>query len=890
MLQTYSKKRDFSKTPEPSGKEKPGRSQLKSVGKALTFVIQKHSASHLHYDFRLECDGVLLSWAVPKGPSLDPAVKRLALMVEDHPLSYGDFEGVIPAGQYGGGEVIVWDRGTYVPDACLQDGKVTAGRAAQQKEIKAGLKAGKLAFTLFGKKLGGSWTLVRTKRSEKDWLLIKHTDEFVDTEVDITENGKSVLSGKTIANLEKINPDKKKAMPEKRTTKKITARKATVVKPMLASLSASPFTREGWIYEPKFDGIRAIAYISSGSVNLQSRNGISLNHRFPNLVKSLSKNPDMVIDGEIVALDDQGRPSFQLLQARALKSKEASSARHIVYYVFDIPSLAGQSLMEESLTERKKKLKKNLKTTVDVKYVDDLHCDGLTAYSLCIKQGLEGIVAKREDATYQSGRRSPDWMKVRATQSAEFVICGYTKGTGSRENTFGSLIIGHYKNKKLLYAGGVGTGFDTKLLKQLFARLKSLVRKTSPFDYVIEDRPRGSIVWVEPTMVAEIKYAEWTADGRLRAPVFLRLREDVTPAETGPRKKAFAGTVATAENLKSAGDSLKLEVDGHTIAFSHLDKVLWPGLKGKGLTKRDYANYLLQVAPFILPHLKNRPLTLVRFPNGVHGQRFFQKHWEQNRPDFVETFEHFSENADENHQFLLCNNLATLIWLAQIADLELHTSHARIGAAAENKKLTQTYTDSLERIERSTLNYPDYLVLDLDPYIYSGKEAKGEEPALNRKGFRKVCKLARALKEMLDGMGMDAFVKTSGRTGLHIYVPIVRNVDYDQVRAIAQTIGKHLMDEHPRDVTMDWAVVKRTGKIFFDHNMNARGKTLASIYSPRMSVTATVSVPLDWDELDDVYPEQFTIKTVPERLAEVGDLWKDILDHKADVKKILGRK
>jgi len=275
----------------------------------------------------------------------------------------------------------------------------------------------------------------------------------------------------------------------------------------------------------------------------------------------------------------------------------------------------------------------------------------------------------------------------------------------------------------------------------------------------------------------------------------------------------------------------------------------------------------------------------VRFPNGVDGQRFFQKHWDQNLPEFVKTFDHYAEHADENHRFLLCDNLATLLWLAQIADLELHTSHARIGPAAENKTLTQTYTDSLERIEKSTLNYPDFIVLDLDPYIYSGKEAKGEEPALNKKGFRKVCTLAQALKEMLDDLKMEAFVKTSGRTGLHIYVPIKRNVDYDQVRSIAKVLGEHLMHKFPDDVTMDWAVVKRTGKIFFDHNMNARGKTLASIYSPRMSRIGTVSTPLDWDELGDVYPDDFTLKTLPARLAEVGDLWQDILKHKSDAKK-----
>ncbi|MBU6453205.1 MAG: non-homologous end-joining DNA ligase [Cyanobacteria bacterium REEB67] len=344
---------------------------------------------------------------------------------------------------------------------------------------------------------------------------------------------------------------------------------------------------------------------------------------------------------------------------------------------------------------------------------------------------------------------------------------------------------------------------------------------------------------------------------------------------------------AIAAALSSDSENLKLAIGTEHINFTHLDKVLWPGENGKGLTKRDFALYLLLVSPFLLPHLKDRPLTLVRFPNGVGGQKFFQKRWDKNIPGFVDTFDSFAEHAGENHRFLLCDNLATLLWLAQIADLELHTSHARIGKAMENKALTQTYTDTLARIEKSTLNYPDYLVLDLDPYIYSGKEAEGDEPALNKKGFKRTCEMALALKDILDGLGMHSFVKTSGRTGLHIYVPLVRNIDYDQVRSLAETIGRHLLAEHPKIITMDWAVKKRGGKIFFDHNMNARGKTLASIYSPRMSDTGTVSTPVAWDELSSVYPDQFTIKTVPTRLAKTGDLWRDILDYKTDVKRLL---
>jgi bifunctional non-homologous end joining protein LigD len=719
---------------------------------------------------------------------------------------------------------------------------------------------------------------------------------------------------------------------------------------MLASLAEKPFTREGWVYEPKLDGIRAVAYIDNGEVIIKSRGGLVINERFPGIVEGLAQNPSMVIDGEIVALDEEGRPSFQMLQSRGTTSGKAATARRILYYVFDILEDGGKPTVDLPQRERYKLLAKSLKQNKAVKLVEELDCDGETAFEICIKNGLEGVVAKRADAPYQAGRRSSDWIKVKGTQSAEFVICGYSAGTGSRQSTFGSLLVGYYKGKTLHYAGGVGTGFDTALIKSLLAKLQPLVRKTSPFSEKIGGK--GKPVWVEPELVAEIKYQEITSDGRLRIPVFMRLRDDIDARQTGPvppvvaakilakkpakksakepekepekesaedTAKVLAGTKtskngrkmmaqsklsgkslaaakvqsddveAIEDALSSGGDNLKLSIGTESINFTHLDKVLWPGEKGKGLTKRDFALYLLAVSPYLLPHLKDRPLTLVRFPNGVGGQKFFQKHWDKNIPGFVDTFDSFAEHAGENHRFLLCDNLATLLWLAQIADLELHTSHARIGKALENKTLTQTYTDTLARIEKSTLNYPDYLVLDLDPYIYSGKEAEGDEPALNKKGFKKACEMALALKDILDGLGMHCFVKTSGRTGLHIYVPLVRNIDYDQVRALAETIGRHLLADHPKIITMDWAVKKRGGKIFFDHNMNARGKTLASIYSPRMSDTGTVSTPVAWDELSSVYPEQFTIKTVPARLAKIGDLWSDILDYKTDVKKLIDK-
>ncbi len=341
------------------------------------------------------------------------------------------------------------------------------------------------------------------------------------------------------------------------------------------------------------------------------------------------------------------------------------------------------------------------------------------------------------------------------------------------------------------------------------------------------------------------------------------------------------------DDLMSIRNNGKLSINGHELEVSNLNKILWPATNKKGITKRDYLLYLMSIAPVLLPHLRNRPITLVRYPNGLGGQKFFQKHWDHALPEFVETVRYFSTSNDEDQDYLLCNNLATLLWLGQVADLELHTVHSRIITSPDARGLSRKFTGSEKAIESSVLNYPDFIVLDLDPYIYSGKEAKGEEPQLNLRAFKRTCRAAHSLKNILDGLGMRAFIKTTGKTGLHIYIPIVRNVDYDDVRMFAETLGRYLMQEHPTTISMEWATKKRTGKIFFDHNMNARGKTLASIYSPRAVENAVVSTPISWDEIDSIYPTNFTIKNIPERIAKFGDLWADILLSKTDLHAVL---
>ncbi len=907
MLKEYNSKRNFKKTPEPSGKA-PSKSQG-----ALKYVIQKHAARRLHYDFRLEIDGVLVSWAVPKGPALDPSEKRLAVQTEDHPMDYGDFEGVIPKGEYGGGEVIVWDNGTYTPD---EEGQLSwHNRDEAQQRMREGFKKGKISIFLEGSKLRGSWTLIKLKKTEKEWLLIKHSDQFSRPDKDPTDDDKSVLTGRTLVDV-KAGKAGKKIQPQKLEMGKA-KRFPTSLKPMTASLADKPFNKEGWVFEPKMDGIRAIAFIQDGAVTLKSRNDLDLTRQFPNIAASLANyKGDFVLDGEIIALNEKGRPSFQHLQQRSglnrSKTHNSENQAPIFYYIFDIIYCQGRSLEDEVLTERRRTLIEQIKPTQNIRIIEQFDTDGESAYEACVANELEGVVGKRTDSTYEVGRRSKNWLKVKSTSSAEFLICGYTEGTGSRNHTFGSLLLGmHDEHGKLVYVGGVGTGFDDKKLTALMKMMKPLIISKCPFG----KKPPGKLnpTWVKPEIIAEIKFAEWTQDKILRAPVFLRLRDDINSDEVKPtpvvetrnlkavklqKPKARAKSSSTEEEdsmtaeileqLETDKEKLELEVEGNKIPFSNLNKVFWPATSTtEAVTKRDYAIYLAQVAPYLLPHLKDRILTMVRFPNGIAQGRFYQKHWEHKLPPFVETVRHFTEHAGFDQDFLVCNNLSTLLWLAQIADLELHTSHTRNNPEPEGSSLPRDYTGDVKTLEASLLNYPDYMVIDLDPYTYSGKEKKGEEPELHEKGFKQACHVARWVKDLLDSLKIEAFIKTSGRTGLHIYVPIVRTIDYPSVRMLSEIIGKQILKEHPEDVTMDWTIVKRTGKVFLDHNMNARSKTLGSIYSPRIAPEATISTPIEWSELGHVYPHDFTMRSVPKRLKEKGDLWADILAHKNDLEKLL---
>lgn len=920
-LLKYRQKRDFSRTPEPATGAAPESGDL-------TFVVQQHAARRMHWDFRLEVDGVLWSWAVPKGPSLNPRDKRMAAKTEDHPFDYGGFEGVIPKGNYGAGEVIVWDRGTYTPD---EGGVYSWGNKAEgSRRMREGLAAGKLSFTLRGEKLRGSWTLVKTRQSDNSWLLIKHRDEYA-SERNILEEDRSVISGLTIQDLKEgrmpplsadgaaPHPDAVEApFPDPRS-----------LRPMLATLTDRPFSRPGWLFEPKLDGVRALAFVHGDGekrrAELRTRRGNDTTVQYPEVCDDLRVLAvrSAVLDGEIVALNEHGVPDFQAIQprinlSRAADIERAAAETPVCYYVFDILYLNGYDLRALPLTERKRILRR-LEPAEHIKHVDYTETDGETMYRVAAELGFEGIVAKRGNSPYESGVRSQAWLKIKNVNEQEFVVGGFTEGEGSRARTFGGLLVGYYDGDALRFAASVGSGFTERTLAEIRAKLDELRTDEPPFVNAadaLKSRWGGGrtarCFWVKPELVVQVRFDSWTREGFLRAPVFKGLRTDVDPRSVRREEpgatavsviaapetpaahpgseiaRAAASVVAQLDADKRA--NFTIDVDGAHIKLTNLDKEFWPATETHGpRTKRELVRYYARVAPYLLPHLKDRPLTLTRYPNGINGKSFYQKHWPHGFPaEFhVERVRLYSSQNDEDQEYILCNNLPTLVWLAQLADIEMHAQMARVNPEPDAHGLPLTFTGSAEEIEASLLNYPDFMVFDLDPYIYAGHEKKGAEPELNRRAFNKTREVAFALKDLLQQLRLSSFVKTTGKTGLHIYVPVVRHYTYDQIRAAAEVVGRYLMQQHPDDITMEWATSKRTGKVFFDHNQNTRGKTLAAQYSLRPTRGATVSAPVSWQELERVYPTDFDIDTVPERLAKAGDLWSGILDAKQDLRALI---
>ncbi len=759
-LRDYERKRSRAKTPEPFGKGKPG--------KELSFVVQRHDARRLHYDFRLERDGVLLSWAVPKGVPLEPGTQHLAVHVEDHPLTYGSFEGEIPAGNYGAGTVEIWDRGTY--------------------ELVEEKPNGGLTVELHGERLNGLWTLVPAKLGgdPKNWLLVK----------------------------------KKKADDS-------STLKARSYKPMLATPADDVPSGDGWLHEVKWDGYRAIVTIAGGEAELTSRNGNSLTARFEAVARAVVqavKTPDCVLDGEVCVLDDEGRASFSAMQ---------QGSGPLRLYVFDVLEVEGVPLTDLPLIERRARLAALLDKRNATVRLSDSFDDGGALFEAAAAQGLEGVISKRADSPYEPGRRGRHWLKIKTHLRQELVVAGYTKGQGRRSGVFGALVLAVHEAGGLRWAGNVGTGFDDAEIDRVLARLKPLQRPDSPLTEVpkMPRVRRGDVVWVEPELVAEVRFAEWTHDGRLRAPVYEGLREDKEASDV-QRERA-----PVAEEIRRGKRVLKL---------SNLGKPFWPE---EGIAKGDLLAYYRDVGPVLVPHLKERPFTMKRYPDGWNGKFFFQKDAPKHMPEWIPTrpFEASTRDRPPKRRvidFPLVNDDLALLWMVNMGCIDMNTWYSRVDKPSR----------------------PDWVLFDLDPSADVG--------------FPETIEVALLIKQTLELLELKSFPKTSGSEGIHILVPVARRHTYADTREFSEIVAGAIARAHPGLATTEWTKAKRRG-VLIDSNQNGEGKTIASAYSVRPKPGAPVSTPLHWEEVNpSLDPAAFTMEAVLDRVAREGDLFEGVLTTK----------
>jgi bifunctional non-homologous end joining protein LigD len=874
-LDLYRKKRRLSETPEPPGGPAP-RAADGGHGSAPRFVVQEHHARRLHWDMRLEMEGVLRSWAVPKGPSLTPGEKRLAILVEDHPLEYGEFEGVIPPGHYGAGTVTIWDRGTY---RCLEGDPAEAFRR------------GKLTVVFHGDRLRGTFHLIRTRRDGgRSWLLVKGGDG--DEEGGTAPGPEGVRPGKEERSVPRRRPPvaSSRRGPGPASPGKGKDPFPEPFRPMLAQSAPMPFSRPGWLFEVKWDGVRALAFVrrrgKTLSTELYSRTLRRVSGQFPEVVHALAglDVESVVLDGEIIAPDEQGRPSFALLQQRLHRAEGRLSEDlpGVAYAVFDCLYLDGHDLRARPLAERRRSLSQ-LALPPGIVLSEAVEEDGLGLYEAVRRRGLEGIVAKDASSPYRPGVRSQDWQKVKVRETTEAVVAGFTRGRGHRTGTFGALVLGQYDPRTgvLVHIGQTGGGFADDDLRLLRARLLPLVTPACPFAV----RPPGLayVTWVRPEVVVEVAHGGRTPAGALRFPVFLRVRDDKPPREAtleGPEKAGGGGAGEGPARLGPGTPASGSRAPGRGrgrfpppgLEFTHLDKVFFPE---RGYTKADVIEYYRKIAPYILPHLKDRPLTLRRFPDGIGGKDFFQKDV-PDAPAFVRTERVWSDQAGRDITVPVGADDGVLAWLAQLGCIEVHAWFSRV-TPRRGVPAGRMFSGSEEAIAQSPLNYPDFVVFDLDPFIEPDRGRDGD-PAYSPRGFEAARRAAVWLGELLEDLGLRSFVKVSGKTGIHVFVPIARRYTFAQTHAFAKTMAAWLVQQHPDALTDAWAVRDRLGKVFIDYNQNVRGKTLACVYSLRPVPEATVSVPVTWEELRaGLDPLQWTITTVFDRLARVGDVWKDIL-------------
>lgn len=947
QLAEYRRKRDFSRTAEPQGDDadsSPDEGQLH-------FVVQKHAASHLHFDLRLELDGVMKSWAVPKGPSSDPGVRRLAMQVEDHPISYNDFEGTIPRGEYGGGTVMLWDVGTY---------SVEGADGNHESAMRERFQKGDVKVTFHGQRMKGSYALVRMKPRDEDtkpsWLLIKHRDEHAGRGDIAAEFTTSVGTGRTMDEIASDagsdvwhsdrEPEKKKAGAARATaagsravkaeSRAATARTVTPpLQPMLASTGTG--VPEGdWIFEPKYDGIRVLAYCTKEEVLLITRNNLDKSRQFPEITEALRKvassaRRSLVLDGEIVALEGDVPARFQGLQGRMHVTSDIAIAQHrksspAAIFIFDILMDGNNPLMHEPWEARRKRLEKRLTKRVSsvVRLVESQRGDGEKLLTQARNNGWEGIIAKRTDARYEPGTRSRSWLKLKTDRQQEFVVGGWTEPRNSRQH-LGAILLGYYNDEgELVYAGHTGGGFSQQSLGEMYRLLEQLERSTSPFTTKPKTNERPH--WAKPEVVVEVRFNEWTADGKLRQPIFLGVRSDKPGIEvrrepenvqsatargttsgtvrrkTATAKRAARKSAAKKSARKSAAKAptrksatkapsrkpaakeresgaaistlvksaearrLLAQLDelcaterrgtlqfpgGRKLGVTNLDKVFFPARR---YTKGDLLRYYTIVAGLILPAIKDRPLVLRRFPNGINAPAFYQQKAQAETPEDVRV-ETVLNDAGERQERMIGGDLLTLLYTIQLGAISVDPWHSRV----------------------QNLDFADYAVVDLDP----GPRAK----------FARVVDVALWVREVLEEFGLHAAIKTSGATGLHVYIPLPLRTPNDAATLVSQMIATRVADEHPKEATIvRWVKQRGASTVYVDYLQNIKGKTLAGVYCARAREGATVSTPLSWDELDSsLDPRGFTIASTPERFADVGDLWNPAMKQRNSLTKLLGR-
>jgi len=943
-LKEYARKRAFSRTPEPPpAKKQSGESSVVPGPQAKfpAFVVQRHHARRLHYDFRLELDGTLKSWAVPKGPTLDPAQKRLAVHVEDHPMDYGGFEGNIPAGQYGGGSVMVWDRGTYE----------VLGKDPPQAQYARG----DFKFRLHGEKLRGEFALVRTKgrtqartkgRGDNQWLLIKKKDAAAVPGWDPEDHPRSALTGRSQEEIAKEvdpHPSRNREIASQSSSPPgiprldpatlpgaVPAGFPASITPMLAVSADTPpegpgpegSGKDDWLYEIKWDGMRVILFLEKKKVRLVTRRGNDCARQFPELTvahQSLAAH-QAVVDGEVVALDERGRPSFSLLQPRIMAADAGAIAhlartRPVVYCVFDLLYLDGYDLRGVPLLERKRALQTIVNSDSLVRFSEHVSGSGRSTgkefLAAARAQELEGIVAKRAASLYES-RRSPGWVKIKIATQQEFVICGFTEGA---RDTFAALVLGVYEDGKLVTVGNVGTGFDEQMLRALAERLQLLATSRSPFPQPIKLSKPAPITWVRPELVCTVRFNSWTPDGRLRAPVFLGLRPDIDPPEcvrggasespgasafpTAPPQHAESSTLAVkkapsmrnrkgtasavpdkswkvgasapevspswaAKHLADASSTVTIEIDGHQLQLTNLNKIFYPR---EDYTKRDVIRYYDAVSPLLLPYLKDRPLSLRRYPDGIEGESFFQKHARTDFPPWLRT-ELIDMEAHEVQQgrkakpgkeptrFVIADDRPSLLYLANLACIDQNPWMSRVLQSRERKLAGQVF-DSLE--------HPDFILIDLDPHDCP---------------YDRVVEAAQLIRQKLDLLELEGYPKTTGGHGMHIYVPVEPVYIYEQTRAFAEILARWVAADKPDLFTMPRPVARREkGKVYFDYLQNAYGKTISAPYVLRAYPGAPVATPLAWHEVvPGLVPTRFHLRNALDRFSSVGDLFRPVLD------------